>query len=555
MTIIKIESSNESILIWPDEDSQSQAATVTFYQGIFALLLRVGFIFIQIGCIPSENIYLIIMQNVLDIFVCLLSFGLLGFMLAYGKNSFWGVFGYGSWISSETTLLNEGVRGKEIKQMENFSHTCVVGFAATLTGSAVMTTLLASRLHYVGQVMISLAFSGIVLPILLHSSSIYNGWMMENRLDYVDVSFKDTGMVLVTSIAGSTAGMIGCAFLRRRMLRVRDIDPSSIGPTSPGTTVCGYCLILLGFAMLALPSPVMEEMQPSVDYDIVLIINGIISMSIGTSTVITLHLLFYQNKITYWVILKFLQGGLASFITISAAYDVYNTPISIIVALIGAIFFFFIAEYVFTTAIEDNCNIIAIHFTCGILSCLLSPFFSCRDNLGFLENPSAYMNMIHLAWQVLCCLIAIAAVSIVFCLIFLFLLVTGLLRNKGEKIAHLRAKRVVKGGAKIITAEPSNATDFISPNVEYQEFDDVEMKDNVAYKSSPNQDIFESAPNTTELAIGAPHSTREIFKRKESLNDHQDVRKGRDITKPKLRKHLQKCKNIVVKNPLHRDMY
>lgn len=112
MTTIKIQSSNQSILVWPDRYSESETATVTFYQGIFALLLRVGFLFVQIGCVPTENINVILMQNVLDMFVTLSSFGILGFVFAYGKKSFFGVIGYGSWISSKNATLNEGVRGE-----------------------------------------------------------------------------------------------------------------------------------------------------------------------------------------------------------------------------------------------------------------------------------------------------------------------------------------------------------------------------------------------------------------------------------------------------------
>lgn len=414
-----------------------------------------------------------------------------------------------------------------------------------------MTTLLASRLHYIAQVMISFIFAGVVQPILLHSCSIYNGWMMENRFDYVDVSFKDTAMVLVTSVAGSTAGMIGCAFLRRRMLRLRDIDPSSIGPTALGTTILGYFFILMGLMSLALPSPVIEEMQSSVDFDVILVINGIISVAIGSLAVIALHLIFYQNTITYWVVLKFLQGGLGSFVAISAAYDLYNAPMSMLAAVIGAIWFFFIAEYVFTTAIEDNCNIISIHFTCGIVSCLLPPFFSRRDNLGFLENPSAYMNMIHLAWQVLCCLAAVVFVSVVFSLVFLFLLAIGLLRNKSEKLAHERAKRVIKGGGKPVT-EPNTVTDFILPNVEHKEFDTVKLKD---LNKEGEQDVaFVFTQNFTETSLDTPRSGGfEDMKIKETTDASQVLRKSHNGTKTKLRKRFQKCKNIVVKNPLHND--
>lgn len=410
-----------------------------------------------------------------------------------------------------------------------------------------MTTLLASRLHYIAQVVITFIFAGVVQPVLLHSSSIYNGWMMENRLDFVDVSFKDTSMVLVTSVAGSTAGMIGCAFLRRRILRLRDIDPSSIGSTAPGTTVLGYFFILMGLAALALPSPVIEDMQSSVDFDVVLVINCIISVAVGSLVVIALHLTFYQSTITYWVALKFLQGGLASFVAISAAYDSYNVPMSMVVALIGAIWFFFISEFVFTTAIEDNCNIISIHFTCGVVSCLLPPLFSRRANLGFLENPSAYMNMIHLAWQLLCCIATVVFVAIVFSLVFLFLFVIGLLRNKSEILAHRMAKRVSKGGGKV-AAEPKTLPDFVPRNVEHKAFDTVELKD--LNKEDEQNIAFVIRQNFTETPFDTPRSGGpghlKIKKAMEALQEN-------DEKKTKLRKRLQKCKNIVVKNPLHND--
>lgn len=112
MTIVNVHLSNQTILKWPDKNSESETATITFYQGVLALLLRLGFLCIQIGCIPTENIYIILMQNLLDIFIALSSFGLLGFIFAYGKESLGGIIGYGSWISSKNASLTEGVRGK-----------------------------------------------------------------------------------------------------------------------------------------------------------------------------------------------------------------------------------------------------------------------------------------------------------------------------------------------------------------------------------------------------------------------------------------------------------
>lgn len=380
---------------------------------------------------------------------------------------------------------------------------------------------------------------------------------MENKLDYVDVSFKDTALVLTTSVAGSTVGMVGCAFLRRRMLRFRDMDLASIGPTSPGTTICGYFFILTGLAALALPSPVIEEMQPSVDFDVALMINGIISFCVGTLTVALLHFLFYKGEATYWAVLKFLQGGLASFVAISSAYDLYSTPMSVVVGLTGAICFFFISEYVFTTTVEDNCNIISIHFTCGIVSFLLPPFFSCRDNIGFLVNPSAYMNMIHLTWQVLCCIIVIAVVATIFCVVFFLLLILGLLRIRSERIAHERAKRVKKRGGDVVTTETTSAINYILPNIEHKEFNVFKMSDDKpgpsksksGEKKSPKSDVYLSRQEVAETPLDSAKSGGGHSKIKRSL----EILKGHGGSKSKLQRRLQKCKNIVVKNPEHKD--
>lgn len=77
-----------------------------------ALLLRAGFVLIQIGCVPTDNVCIILLQNIVDLIVACLSFGLLGFQFAYGKNSAHRALGYGSWISSEYAELDNGVHGK-----------------------------------------------------------------------------------------------------------------------------------------------------------------------------------------------------------------------------------------------------------------------------------------------------------------------------------------------------------------------------------------------------------------------------------------------------------
>lgn len=73
---------------------------------LIVLLLRVGLILIQIGTIPTHNVYRILFQNVVDMGVCLLSYGVVGFTLNFGSESLEGVVGHGTWIDSDMKYIS-----------------------------------------------------------------------------------------------------------------------------------------------------------------------------------------------------------------------------------------------------------------------------------------------------------------------------------------------------------------------------------------------------------------------------------------------------------------
>lgn len=76
------------------------------------LLLRAGYILVQIGSIPTENVYVIVLHNIVDIAVSVASFGLIGFTLAYGQDAGMGLIGYKPWILYDSVDLDDAVFGK-----------------------------------------------------------------------------------------------------------------------------------------------------------------------------------------------------------------------------------------------------------------------------------------------------------------------------------------------------------------------------------------------------------------------------------------------------------
>lgn len=74
--------------------------------------MRAGFVLVQLGSIPSENVFAILSHNVLDVSICILSFTFVGFMFAYGDRSLGGVLAYGQWIGSNDVNFEHATHGE-----------------------------------------------------------------------------------------------------------------------------------------------------------------------------------------------------------------------------------------------------------------------------------------------------------------------------------------------------------------------------------------------------------------------------------------------------------
>ncbi|KAK9681163.1 Ammonium Transporter Family [Popillia japonica] len=131
------------------------------------LLSRAGFILIQSGSVPVENTYDLILQNVVEFAVSSGSYGLFGVLLSFGQNSYKGFVGYGSW---------------DITQIDGSN--IIFGFSIVILGAAIITTMLAGRLHFVGYVLIGFIYSGFSQPIIMHWIWHPKGWMNNNNFSH-----------------------------------------------------------------------------------------------------------------------------------------------------------------------------------------------------------------------------------------------------------------------------------------------------------------------------------------------------------------------------------
>lgn len=196
---------------------------------VLVILLRIGFVFVQIGSVPVNNVNLILLQNLVDLCSVTIMYLLVGFIIAY-NGDLAGLIGKGYWIGDPT-----------IDKVE-----AMVGWQAIVIASAICTSAIAGRMHTAGYMLVGIFLSGLIQPLLIHWSWTIEGWMAENKLGGKRVVFKDYAGAGVVHAVGGLSGLIGCFTLGRRMLKLRDLDDASITAGSAGTVFGGLLLIFIG---------------------------------------------------------------------------------------------------------------------------------------------------------------------------------------------------------------------------------------------------------------------------------------------------------------------
>lgn len=196
---------------------------------VLTILLRVGFVLVQIGSVPINNVNLILLQNVIDLCCVTVMYFLTGFLVAYNGDVA-GLIGEGHWIGDPTIDKNEAI----------------VGWQAVVIASAICTSVIVGRMHTAGYLLVNILLSGVIQPLLIHWAWTAQGWMAENELGGRVVAFKDYAGAGVVHVVGGFSGLIGCVVLGRRMLILRDLDDASITVGSAGTVFGGLLLIFAG---------------------------------------------------------------------------------------------------------------------------------------------------------------------------------------------------------------------------------------------------------------------------------------------------------------------
>ncbi|XP_046142151.1 putative ammonium transporter 1 [Osmia bicornis bicornis] len=388
----------------------------SFARIILVVLLRAGFVLIHIGSVPVNNVNLILLQNIVDFCWVTIVYFLLGTVIAYNGDVN-GVVAEGYWIGDVIVDKDEAI----------------IGWSAVVIAAAICTCGIVGRTHTIGYLVTGFLLAGFLQPFLIHWIWTPEGWMREYTLDGRDVKFLDYAGSAIVHLVGGLSGFIGCAILGRRILRLNSIDDASVGSSSPGTVFAGQFLVFIGLQSLSIPNDNTIQHNFYMKLRCNIYINNLLAASSCSLLVVAFHFVFATEEFNHWTVMRCVQAIVSGLVVISAGADNYSPLKAICLGSAGSIVFFLVSRQVFHSALEDYCNIVAIHLVSSILGSLLVPLFNIDD------TEEIVLGLTHFSWHLICLITTIAMVSIVMFVAFASLEFFGVLRNRSEYLNHLRA--------------------------------------------------------------------------------------------------------------------
>ncbi|KAK5645707.1 hypothetical protein RI129_004171 [Pyrocoelia pectoralis] len=275
-------------------------------------------------------------------------------------------------------------------------------------------------MHFAGFVVMNIALSIVIHPMLMHWTWNKGGWMQSKEIFRSKLTLTDNFGCLAIHIYAGTVALIGGLFFGGRLILLEEISEMSIGLESPGNSIMGYVFIIIGLISF-IPPGIKPELT---------LINNLMALGSGVISVSVLQFLFCKQAVTYWTMLKCMQGAIAGIITVAGGVHLYSSLTVLLMALCGSGIFYVVQITLHNNfLIEDYCNVVTLHLICGVLGLAFSPLIIMQD----------VKSLVVFLWYLICILASLVFLAVTTTILFFLLLITATLRNDSEEINHERS--------------------------------------------------------------------------------------------------------------------
>ena len=196
--------------------------------GVLVLFMQAGFAFLTAGLTRAKNVSNIMMKNLMDMCVAIISFAAVGFAFAYGDS-------LGSFIGSSGFFLGTGGYDFVTKEVDFFFQVAFAATAATIVAGA-----MSERMKFKAYAIYTVFLTALIYPIIVHWTW-GGGWLSE--LGYTD--FAGSGIVHLT---GGVAAAVGAAIIGPRIGKYGpDGKPRAIPGHSIPFAIIGCFILFVGW--------------------------------------------------------------------------------------------------------------------------------------------------------------------------------------------------------------------------------------------------------------------------------------------------------------------
>jgi Amt family ammonium transporter len=332
------------------------------------LFMQIGFLFLEAGSVRSKNSINVAMKNIVDFFVSVACFGLIGFAIMFGPGTaFWGT------VALAPTLIGDNIPTADIAA-QNWNSTFFV-FQAMFVGTAatIVSGAVAERMHFSSYLIIVALLAALIYPLFG-----YWAWgaalFTDNKPWLSGMGFIDfAGSTVVHSVGGwlalATLIIIGPRVGRfDAQGRVIDISGHSMVLATTGAMI-----LFVGWIGFNGGSTVSGSgaIGP-------IVFNTIIAGCFGGVAA----LLMGRAVDGYFQPTRSINGLLAGLVGITAGCDAVNGSGAIWIGLICGSFVIVAELFILKVLkLDDAVGAVAVHGVCGVLGTLLVAPFAMEHKL------------------------------------------------------------------------------------------------------------------------------------------------------------------------------
>ncbi|CAI6347876.1 unnamed protein product [Macrosiphum euphorbiae] len=331
--------------------------------GIIVSFMQVGFACLEAGCVQPKNVTNILMKNILDLFICAISYWLVGYGLAYGGG---GCLYYGK----------EFFAGVGMPSSQNGVWFFQYVFAAT--AATIISGAVAERCNFIAYIFYSVIVSGVTYPIASHWTWSPDGWLL--KIGYSDFSGAGT----VHLLAG-TCSFVAALFIGPRNGRFSTIAPNEYNGHSMPLVATGTLLLISGFLSFNGAS-LGHITKPG---DGVIVANSVANTIFGGSGAAVVILIMAKAGLvgeSRWPFAMTINAVLNGMVSVCGGVNQYTHFSAVMVGMIGCIIYLVLQWVVPRLKVDDPLETTAVHFGGGLWGVIATPLFV---EGGFWNNPDS----------------------------------------------------------------------------------------------------------------------------------------------------------------------